>query len=345
MKTVIINQNGASVSELSDLVKSLGACNVLIIGSEAPSGFTGRFISESSFDRNAELRSFMGNSQSSSILCIDGNLPQGTASSANTLSAMDDDISIRFSPLNNDQELDISELSADFMISAIASQKEWPITCIEISSSLLLEAMDAQSFNEALARSVIMAISRGHEIEAMGMQNSAQSGIIFSHAECSRLIEFAVGVANIEDLFPNHSWATHQDESLAACYHTLAAHFVRLGSPDAALDCLRQSDTLEDSPRSLALKGIISLLKGETLGAVANMVSSLQQYEVRKKNDGSHYLEFSPPDIEVINQKLKSGLEALNRRDNDQALEEFTDAVFRFDSFYSELGISKKPAE
>ena len=102
-------------------------------------------------------------------------------------------------------------------------------------------------------------------------------------AETARLLRSIVNNCNIEDLFPNHDWTQHGQESAAAAYHSLAALFIKLQDTEAAMECLAFSDQLEDSPRSLALKGLIAIEKGETLAAVANMVSSLQQYESRKK--------------------------------------------------------------
>jgi hypothetical protein len=140
--------------------------------------------------------------------------------------------------------------------------------------------------------------------------------------------------SNIEEIFPRHDWERHEEESAAACYHTLAAMFIRLGDGASASECLKLSDRLENSPRSLALKGIIALSRGEILGAVANMVSSLQQYELRKKEAARHYQRFMPQDLEVINQKLHEGLAALNTRNNEVAYKCFAEAVFNFDSFY-----------
>ncbi len=189
-----------------------------------------------------------------------------------------------------------------------------------------------------IAASILgIALSGGAEIRSL----SSESAYEVSSASRAEMLKTVLESHNIEDIFPNHSWDAHQEESLAACYHTLAAIFIRLGDFESAEECLSQSDTFEDSPRALALKAIISKLHGETLGAVANMVSSLQQYEQRKNRDGSHYLTFKPTDIEKINYRLKEGLEALNQRDNEAALSKFTEAVFDFDSFYTEMGLDK----
>ena len=156
----------------------------------------------------------------------------------------------------------------------------------------------------------------------------------------ARTIQTLVNSCNIEDLFPFHSWEMYQEESAAAAYHALAALFVRFGDIESAQECIRLSDQFEDSPRSLALKALVARTKGETLGAVANMVASLQQYEMRKREDTKHYVQFSPRNIEKISDNLQSGLAALNRADNETALQHFSEAVFSFDSFYSEAGIA-----
>ena len=111
----------------------------------------------------------------------------------------------------------------------------------------------------------------------------------------------------------------------------------------AQIEHLQFGDRLEDSPRSLALKGLIALKQGEVLAAVANMVSSLQEYEKRKVESGNHYLTFKPRNLEDINTSLQNGLSALNKRENDRAAEFFTDAVFQFDQFYEDCGLN--PAE
>ena len=153
--------------------------------------------------------------------------------------------------------------------------------------------------------------------------------------------EFTV-CETVEDLFPSHPWDNHEDESAAAAYHELAALFVRFGDLDAAGDCLKISDQFEDSPRSLALKAMIAQLRGETLGAVANMVASLQSYEMRKHDNNKHYVRFTPGNVEKISDNLQAGLTALNREDNEKALRCFAQAVFHFDPFFKETGLETK---
>ena len=186
----------------------------------------------------------------------------------------------------------------------------------------------------------VEALIGGEEIAAVTTESELQGAhASLDAAEAAELLRFVVSECNIEELFPNHAWKEHEEESLSFCYHTLAAIFIRLGDSAGAIECLNISEQFEDSPRLLALRGIIASHEGRTLEAVANMVSSLQQYEVRKKNNGEHYMTFTPTDLEDINVDLKDGLDALNRRDNAMAFECFSKAIFNFDSFYRELGI------
>jgi hypothetical protein len=180
-----------------------------------------------------------------------------------------------------------------------------------------------------------------HETIKLDSAVSLDEIALIRDKERAEILKYAIQDNNIEDLFPHHAWNDHHQESAAASYHALAALFVRLGDTESANECLRHSDNLEDSPRSLALKGIIAHEKGEVLGAVANLVSSLQQYETRKRNNGQHYLTFLPKDIENINSKLQAGLEALNKRENTVAFSHFAEAIFKFDDFYSMFGVDK----
>ena len=52
---------------------------------------------------------------------------------------------------------------------------------------------------------------------------SPHAGYIYSGWTAAYGYKSAV---NIEDLFPDHSWESHEQESAAACYHTLAARFI-----------------------------------------------------------------------------------------------------------------------
>lgn len=198
------------------------------------------------------------------------------------------------------------------------------------ATSLLLKAISEN-----------LAIDYQEEILHLDTRSTLDEIAYISNQDRARILSQAVALNNIEDLFPRHAWNEHREESAAAAYHSLAALFVRLGDSQSADECLQLSDSLEDSPRSLALKGLIAKEKGEVLGAVANLVSSLQQYETRKRNNGEHYLTFLPKDIENINSRLQAGLEALNKRDNSGAFDNFVEAIFNFDDFYSTYGVDK----
>ena len=228
---------------------------------------------------------------------------------------------------------DWSALSATTILPEIVFGSDFP-SAIQWRSALDANADEEALLTEAfqLAAALCLESSLVSRNEAAAMNAPA--------ALRAQALKSFISIIPIEDIFPNHAWDAHLNESLAACYHTLAAYFIKLADFDSALDCLRHSDTLEDSPRALALKALISQANGETLGAVANMVSSLQQYEQRKDPSAPHYVSFQPRDIEVVNAKLKDGLEALNRRDNETALNKFTEAVFNFDEFYDDLKLS-----
>lgn len=236
----------------------------------------------------------------------------------------------------------LPDISAENLLASLTGESEWPIGAISAPASLVRKASEkgAQTVIELMATVAMIASLNDEEmtVASLSAENSTSSTSLAQDAR-ARMIRISLEEANVEDLFPSHPWTTHGEESLAASYHSLCASFLKLGDTQSAVECLSISDQFEDSPRSLALKGLIASIQGETLSAVANMVSSLQQYEQRKKNDGSHYLSFSPKSIDTVNSNLKEGLEALNKRDNDKALTCFKCAVFNFDPFYSENGI------
>ncbi|GEM_PF-5238367 len=209
------------------------------------------------------------------------------------------------------------------------------IKAIEIPKSLVSSLAGSEA-QEILYSALFAAISSGEEITINPMRTNS-----LSNESKSKIIKRAVELIPIEELCPNHPWSTHGEESLAAAYHTISANLIKLDDYEGALEALSVSDRFEDSPRSLALRGVIAKQRGETLAAVANMVSSLQQYEKRKADTESHYLTFAPKSFEDINSELKEGLDALNRKENEAALTHFAKAVFQFDGFYKNQGIDK----
>jgi hypothetical protein len=204
------------------------------------------------------------------------------------------------------------------------------------------------SLTEYFVHVLVRAIADGETIDSNSLELASQNTTVsrelsrIDDQQSSRLLQALIDQSNIEELFPELPWSQFSEESAAAAYHALAALFLRMGDTDSAAQALSCSQQLEDSPRYFALKGLIAQNRGETLGAVANMVSSLQCYEARKKDTGEHLLTFQPTDFEVINTKLVAGLQALNQRDNDAAFAQFSEAVFCFDSFYHTLGITKR---
>jgi hypothetical protein len=226
------------------------------------------------------------------------------------------------------------QLSPDTIFEQIIN-KGVEIKAIEIPSSLVtcLAGNDPQ---EIMYSALFAAMSSGEEISFIPTRTNELTNELKA-----KILKRAVELIPIEELYPNHPWSTHGEESLAAAYHTISAHLIKLKDYDGALEALSVSDRFEDSPRSLALRGVIAREKGETLAAVANMVSSLQQYEKRKVQTDNHYLSFTPKSFEDINSELKEGLDALNRKENETALTHFAKAVFQFDGFYKNQGLDE----
>jgi hypothetical protein len=244
-------------------------------------------------------------------------------------------------------ELDLPDLTPQGIISSLTSMEHWPLMCVATTRMTLSEIKDssASTCMELLAQALISALGDGDDVRVSSAispyvsRSIARATSELPMRSRANLLQAAARAINIEELFPEHPWKEFSQESAAAAYHSLAALFLRFGDPEAAVQSLQCSERLEESPRFFALLGLIQQSQGETLGAVANFVSSLQCYEARKRNDGKHYLSFSPRNLEIINSNLVDGLNALNKRDNEQALSCFSDAVFNFDPFYEKHGI------
>lgn len=248
-------------------------------------------------------------------------------------------------------EIDFPNFGAGTIVNAISAQTLWPTLLTSISRDAIegIETIEIPKSGPRVPAVVLQVILKATVSGAFLTPLNASALIDESFADevcalqsggTAAILRFAISNWNIETLFPNHDWESFSEESAAASYHTLAAKFIRLGDTESARECLTLSDQLEDSPRSMALKALISVERGETLGAVANLVSSLQQYEVRKRNvNDSHYLTFKPKDLECVNSSLHNGLAALNKQQNEDALSHFAKAVFTFDNFYTENGI------
>lgn len=245
----------------------------------------------------------------------------------------------------------ITDITAADLIGKLTSQTAWPFQIVAVRRETLAAVSNnsTEGFVELAVCLMIQALSQGGNVaefqgksKSLYSDNSENPQNILSDQAVSRCLTVVVNSFNIENIFPDHPWTDYEEESAAASYHTVAAMFLRYGDIQAATQCISLSERLEESPRSLALKGLIAMEKGEMLGAVANMVSSLQQYECRKKNEkNAHYLTFTPRNLEVINLNLSAGLDALNKQDNEKAASYFAQAVFNFDSFYSDYGLDR----
>jgi hypothetical protein len=239
------------------------------------------------------------------------------------------------------------EMTGEQILSSLSRCDEWPLVCVATSRFAMEMARTdkAETITECLAQALVRSIADGDMIRVSSqIETVIPSGVLASITDLSdearaRLVKVAVDAFNIEELFPHHNWAAFSQESAAASYHSIAALLLRFGDSDSAAECLNCSERLEESPRYFALQGLIHKQKGETLGAVASFVSSLQCYESRKRNDGKHYITFKPSNLEVINSRLVDGLNALNKRDNETALNHFSEAVCNFDPFYAEHGV------
>lgn len=238
-------------------------------------------------------------------------------------------------------------LNPESLFDSISKSEMWPMVAV-VTSRFALNMVgenDATSVPEYLVQALVRSIADGDTVNQTNPSSfTIKATKLASVAKLpddarARILKAAVDAFNVEELFPKHNWVSFSQESAAASYHSIAALFLRLGDTESAAECLDCSERLEESPRYFALQGLIHLQKGETLGAVASFVSSLQCYEARKVDDGKHYITFKPTNLEVINSRLVDGLNALNKRDNDSALNYFSEAVCNFDPFYSEYGV------
>lgn len=179
---------------------------------------------------------------------------------------------------------ELESLDAESIMSNLVNRTELPVTALLISKSDLQNCLSgqAESFAEAAIEILAKAISEGSSLRYAGSASQAKAQEL-SNSTCARMLSLAVNTFAIEELFPQQAWKEHSEESAATSYHTLAAYFMRFEDFSNATDCLKLSEQFEESPRSLALRALIAFNKGETLGAVANLVSSLQQYEERKR--------------------------------------------------------------
>ena len=355
MISIIVIENGASQSSLQKTVGAAAASssdNIIVIGArpEEMNDASIEFITPSGLPMSEMLRTAVTHARHNRILFVDARSRIDSRQLIALMNSTNGRLgAVAYAPLEISGEcVTLPEMLTETVVSTLTTQTGWPTAFVAMKASFaekFLRSSSGSSLGEVMSEAMIQAIIDGEAVERLNSHVEISSfditsdDCVLSSARMAALLKLAVNNCNIEDLFPQHAWKQHQEESAAACYHTLAALFIRFGDTESAIDCLKLSDQLEDSPRSLALKGLIALDRGETLGAVANLVSSLQQYELRKKSDGSHYLSFTPSNLERINSNLNAGLQALNKRNNEEAVEHFAEAVYNFDTFYSEYGV------
>lgn len=354
MVSAIVVQQGASSRHLESLVSSIlasGIDDVTVISQDACfNSKVNTIVVDRKSTKEALERAFEL-AKNEALVLFDGRI--------NPSSELLTEISSKAAQLHADQTVyaavsddtilvDIENQGCEHLVSELTPPSYWPMGCA-LSSKAGWKSVDFSDWATLITRRIIDSIAANGQLEQFSFPAPPALGTAVDDIcelpsnSIASILTHVVSSFNIEELFPQHDWESHEGESAAAAYHTLAALFVRLEDLDSALNCLGISDGLEDSPRSQALKGLIAKKRGEPLAAVANMVSSLQQYEERKKSNGNeHYITFAPSNLEVINESLQAGLEALNERDNDTAMEHFAEAIFNFDPFYRDCGVTER---
>jgi hypothetical protein len=349
MVQVIVIQNGASAEQMANAVNAIPTelrGSVTTIGNDTVTGTT--HISAQKFSTPSCLEMAIEKASSKHILLIDANItPTSSTLKSMTEQMSSENLAFLFAPIEHGQDIiNISETSVEAMLALVSSEAHLPLTCCSFKKSLVKGNLDGDTSLDIMASLLMLAVTQAEYVTSANMsvgngQSIDMGRLNLSRTARARCLRLLVNSTNIEELFPHHAWGAHREESAAASYHTLAALFIRYGDTNSALECLGVGDRFEDSPRSLALKGLIAIERGETLTAVANMVSSLQQYEARKKANNSHYVHFAPRDLDAISSNLNAGLEALHRKNNEEAVNHFAKAVFTFDPFYTQLGVAQ----
>ncbi len=351
MASIVILGNRATTESLANMLTETEGFSRLVIAESVGTipASDSKIIDAHSVKGAALMTEILKLSTSSKLLFVDARATASRATLAAMLKEIEDDTSSQawlISTEAKSETIELSELSAEAAMKQLTGAGSWPNAAMAMKREFIERNINlhAESIQEFLTAAAIVAIGENEPISwtSESIRSDSESAKL-SKAETARMLRLLVDRSNIEELFPAHDWIRYQGEAAAASYHSLAAIFLKLDEIEAATECLKLSDQFEDSPRSLALKGLIAERKGEILGAVANMVSSLQAYESRKKNEGeSHYLTFRPKNIEVINEELRNGLQALNKRDNERAFNHFTEAVFSFDTFYRDFGVRRE---
>jgi len=350
MKSIIVLANQSTDAETAKSLTILSNqtdTELLVVSVTRPATLPpdGKFVQANPQSMATATKQAIGLASGETILLLDARCSWSGSSAQELLSQCAEDNSLTVFPVNNGFEsISLWANSLHGFLNTITTGANMPVACLASKKSLLenIELQECENSAEVMSHLLAGSLAQDNQAVSASLTISApQDSCSLSDSARARVLKALINTANVEELYPAHDWTNHSSESAAAAYHILAALFIRLGDKESAEECLRLSDQLEDSPRSLALKGIIARDRGEILGAVANMVSSLQQYELRKRDNSGHYSQFQPNSLEVINEKLNAGLQALNKRDNEKALNLFTEAVFSFDPFYGQLGVNR----
>ena len=346
-------ERGSSVRTLVENLQKAGVHDAILIAKQLTKGTVAKenFVSCS---RGAVSKAFeraLGKSKQKKLLLLNsecGFADRQLKSALQDADKLDAD-KVGYVPLKVDKAvIDFSEKKPASLVTFLASNKPLPAMCVASGTEMArkVAGLGADSAIEVSAQLLLLAVASSQGAVRLGEpvkispDRVAASPLQLTGPECARCLRAVVEAFNIEDLFPAHPWGKFQEESLAASYHTLAALFLRLADYDSAEEVLVQADQLEDSPRSLALKGIICARKGDWLNSAANLIASLQQYESRMRSIEEHYVKFGPKDFQKINSVLLFGLDALNHRNNQAAVRHFADAIFLYDAFYRENGVA-----
>ncbi len=356
MPQIIIIEALERSSSLKGLLESLqksGIDNAILIGKTLPKEGIAKsnFISWSRGNLTKPIEKALNKTSDKWLILLSSEAPlteKQVRSIASESTKFSSD-TVAYLPVKADKSaIEFTDKKVSSLIPCLATNRPFPGMCLVTSAAYLKKfaSLGAESAVELIASALLLAVPEGKTITKLSEQLKISGEALQLHPlqltgpECARCVRNVAESCNIEDLFPSYPWEKHKEESLAACYHTLAALFIKLGDYDSAKDVLVQADQYEDSPRSLALRGIIFARKNDWLNAAANLIASLQQYETRLREPEGHYIKFTPKDFAKINSVLLSGLEALNRKNNETAVQQFADAIFLYDGFYSETEVA-----
>jgi hypothetical protein len=264
------------------------------------------------------------------------------------LTSIDTNATIAYAPVNQGSlPVEFPGMSAAGMLSEKLLQElqpgmTVPAAAMSVDIGLLLETQTTSQTLPGLALELFLeAQQRGDSLSesapAVTVSGSPEA-LLPPNTDIAASVRKAIESIAIEDLFPSLPWSSSERESGTSAYHSLAAKFIRLGDLSSAETCLDRAEELHSSPRTLALRAVVAMERGETFGAIAKLIASLQEYEQGSKTPYTRISE----NVEHVNSELKQGLEALNAQDNTGALTHFVRAIREFDGFYKETGLLQR---